>query len=350
NFGKIIASLEERGQLENTIILYFTDNGPNGNRFNGGMRGRKGSVYEGGTRVPLWLSWPKVLDGNRDISDLSAHIDILPTLGGLLGLDYKGGMPLDGKNFSPVLRNEIETIGERNFFTQFNSGKDQLYPGAINTGRYKLVVNRQNISELYDLKNDPGESTDLKDSLSAIAEGLIEQYLKAFEGMKPAEYLSPLIPIGYSESPIVQLPAPEAKLTGNAAFKGGFGWANDYIINWSINDDRATWSIDVKEPGDYQVEILYNANQDINAGTFELQVNQEMIANDFELPTFDGSNFENSVDRVKRGEVYEFNWKKVEIENVELIEGKQEISIQLMENPRAIVKIKGLMIKRVSSH
>ena len=206
---------------------------------------------------------------------------MLPTLIGLLGLEKKGDLSLDGLNFGPVLKGEEASLGDRVFYTQFNSGKEQLYPGAINTGQYKLVMNRQNQAELYDLQQDPGESRDLKESLPSIAEELSQQYINAFKEMKPTSYQRPPIPLGYPQSPEVHLPAPEASLTGEAAFKGGFGWANDYIIDWSEKGDAATWLLEVVEPGSYTIEMLYNADQDIEAGIFGFHLNDEVIAGDF---------------------------------------------------------------------
>ena len=99
NFKLLQDKLDELEITDNTILIFMTDNGTaGGNRvFDAGLRGGKGSVYEGGHRVPFFIRWPEGnLTGGKDIDDLVAHYDLLPTFVDLLGLNFTPVKPLDG--------------------------------------------------------------------------------------------------------------------------------------------------------------------------------------------------------------------------------------------------------------
>ena len=80
NIGRVLSALERRGLEKNTIVIFLTDNGPQRARYNAGMRGVKGSVYQGGIRVPFFLRWPSVVDAGSKVDRIAAHIDVMPTL------------------------------------------------------------------------------------------------------------------------------------------------------------------------------------------------------------------------------------------------------------------------------
>ena len=101
NVGRVLDLLQELDLTENTLVIFMTDNGPNGQRFNAGMKGIKGSVHEGGVRVPSFWKWPgKITPGI--ISTSAAHIDVLPTIASFLGVENTGQKPLDGISLIPL--------------------------------------------------------------------------------------------------------------------------------------------------------------------------------------------------------------------------------------------------------
>ena len=115
--GEFRARLDELGLAENTVFLFTTDNGTAAGHRNGGfnanMRGAKGSVYEGGHRVPCFVHWPAGgLDEPRDVHGLTAHIDLLPTLLDLCGVPVETDLPLDGVSLAAALRGE-EPVPDR---------------------------------------------------------------------------------------------------------------------------------------------------------------------------------------------------------------------------------------------
>ena len=113
NVGRVLAKLNELKLSENTIVVYFSDNGPNSWRWNGGMKGRKGSTDEGGVRSPLLIRWPGHIAPNTKVTQIAAAIDLLPTLATLTGIPQVGNKPLDGRSLTPLLLGEKTEWPER---------------------------------------------------------------------------------------------------------------------------------------------------------------------------------------------------------------------------------------------
>jgi arylsulfatase A-like enzyme len=169
--GKLVTQLEDLGILENTLIIFTSDNGPGSGggtntqwfdsaqpfRSTGGRI--KGSLYEGGIRVPMIASWPGVIEPGRVSDHISAFHDVLPTLCDLTGTDVPEDA--DGISFLPELRGENQAPHEFLYWEYPASGGQQ----AVRIGQWKAL--RRNIQrgnetfELFNLENDPGESRDL---------------------------------------------------------------------------------------------------------------------------------------------------------------------------------------------
>jgi len=86
NVGRMLGMLDEKKLTNSTIVVFFCDNGPNSDRWNGGMRGRKGSTDEGGTRSPCFIRWPGHISAGAVIPEIAGAVDLLPTLTGLAGI------------------------------------------------------------------------------------------------------------------------------------------------------------------------------------------------------------------------------------------------------------------------
>jgi arylsulfatase A-like enzyme len=98
NVGRLLDTLDKLGLRDDTIVLYFSDNGPNSRRWNGGMKGIKGSVDEGGLRAPLLMRWPSHIAPGTKIPQIAGAIDLLPTLAALAGVPLTSAKPLDGRS------------------------------------------------------------------------------------------------------------------------------------------------------------------------------------------------------------------------------------------------------------
>ena len=166
--GRILDALDSEGLTENSIVLFFSDNGAT-LKIGGSNRplpGSKHTVREGGVRVAAVIRWPAGLRGSRKLDTLMGYIDVLPTLLGLAGGEKSGGgKPFDGVDLSGVLRGK--TIApERTFY---------LGQKAVISQRWKLIEGK-----LYRIDTDPTEQKDVSAANPAVLMRLANQ-LKEFE-------------------------------------------------------------------------------------------------------------------------------------------------------------------------
>ena len=107
NFGKLLYKLEELDIKENTIVIFLTDNGPQQTRYVSNLRGLKSEVYNGGIKVPLYFSYPKLYKKAEDIDFFGAHIDVLPTLSKLCNLTIPSDRKIDGIDLKELAREKF---------------------------------------------------------------------------------------------------------------------------------------------------------------------------------------------------------------------------------------------------
>ncbi len=176
NIGRLMFRLKQLGLEDNTILIFMTDNGTSGS-YSGGMRGKKGSEYEGGHRVPCFICWPNGgLTGGSDIGQLTAHIDILPTLIELCGLKEPRGVKFDGDSLVQLLAGQDKSWPNRIIITdsQRIEHPEKWRKSAVMTDRWRLI----NGKELYDIKADPGQKKDIADGQPQVVEKLRKAYEK----------------------------------------------------------------------------------------------------------------------------------------------------------------------------
>lgn len=146
--GRVLEALDRLGLRENTIVIFTSDNGPQFSgqgeksikRFNCGLHGSKGSVHEGGIRVPMMMRWPAGLDGGRDCHDVVHFADWLPTLAEMCGVPVDGQLPLDGQSVLPALRGEgAAKLNPKRFWQFSRSVPVVTHNAAMRDGDWKLV-------------------------------------------------------------------------------------------------------------------------------------------------------------------------------------------------------------------
>jgi arylsulfatase len=181
NVGRLLGKLDECGLSRNTLLIFMTDNGHSmGHLYNAGMRSKKGSPYEGGTRVPAFFRWPGRTKAGVDIDRLAAHIDILPTLAQLCRGTIPEKVKLDGRSLVPLLKDPKAEWPHRYLFVhrgRWDRGKvkDAKYSNcAVRSQRFRLVNNQ----ELYDIENDPDEKSNVIDKYPALVAGMRKAYDK----------------------------------------------------------------------------------------------------------------------------------------------------------------------------
>ncbi len=163
NMARLQRCLEELGIADEVILIFTTDNGTSAGSFRGGfnagMRGHKGSEYDGGHRVPFFIRWPAGgIGGGKDVPQLTAHIDVLPTLAELCNVPLPKGLDLDGKSLVPLLKGTGQwTPRTLVVHSQRVEFPEKWRKCAVMTDRWRLV----NGKELYDMKKDPGQRTNV---------------------------------------------------------------------------------------------------------------------------------------------------------------------------------------------
>lgn len=160
--GQILQSLEETGQSNNTLVVFFSDNGgptKETTASNLPLRDGKGSMYEGGLRVPILIRWPDQLEGGSVCDAIISTLDLFPMITGMIG--DKSLYKLDGTDVMKVIRNPESAKGRTLYWRQ---GKR----AALREGRWKIVAsnghNSPNKWQLFDLQSDPTEKNDLSQS------------------------------------------------------------------------------------------------------------------------------------------------------------------------------------------
>lgn len=350
NIGRLLARVEELGLTENTIIVFITDNGPNGMRYNGNMRGWKGRVYEGGVRVPCIIKWPGQVKAGQTLSYLTDHIDILPTLMGLTGLQKPAGQALDGIDLSAWLRGENQAFPARTLYSHQNHGPSpMIYPGAMRNEKYHFIMRGEDKVELYDMIADPAETTNIAEQMSDSVIVYKQGYLDWYAEVTAAGPTDPAIPIGYAQSPKVELPAHEAQLKGNLAYKRNpNGWAHDWIVSWQDTIASANWEIVAAESGTYAFSILYTCPAErlgsdlrLTIGTKGLEASIEKAFIPTILPNYD---------RVAgvRAEALEQSWAELPMGSLELKAGKQSVRLQAQSiEADEVGEIKGVIVRKL---
>mgnify|MGYP006247026833 FL=1 len=143
NVGRLLKELKRLKIKDNTIVAFFHDNGPNGNRWNGDMEGRKGSTEEGGTRSPLLIRWPRLIKPGIQITEIASARDLLPTFLDLAGIEEPAPLRLDGKSLKPLLLGSEEEWKPRKLVSYW---KNKL---GVRGQRFRLGYK----GGLYDMKN-----------------------------------------------------------------------------------------------------------------------------------------------------------------------------------------------------
>ena len=120
NIGRLIDKLREKNIYDNTIIIFLSDNGPKSKRFNCNLRGKKGSVYEGGVKSPCLIKLPGKTPKHKNILTPVAHIDLLPTIAAFCNVDPKLIKGIDGLNLLPLIHSEKDSnFLKRNIYEQW---------------------------------------------------------------------------------------------------------------------------------------------------------------------------------------------------------------------------------------
>ena len=261
NFGRLRDKLTELGIEDNTILIFMTDNGTSGGRFHVGMRGRKGSEYDGGHRVPFFIRWPAGgITGGIDITRIAAHIDVLPTLIELCGLSKPDDVQFDGISLASLLLNRPYAWLDRTIIV--DSQRVELpikwRKCAVMTGRWRLV----NGKELYDIKADPGQENNIAEKHPEVVANLRKEYENWWTDTSKRFLEHCPIVIGSDKENPSRL--------GSHDLHGDAAWAQDQVRKAKRCD--GFWAVEVARDGEYELALRrwpQEADAPINSATGE---------------------------------------------------------------------------------
>jgi len=255
NMGRLMKALRKWELEENTILIFMTDNGSAAGYatgkglyvktgFNEGLRAKKGSMYDGGHNVPFFIRWPKGnLVGGRSIKDLSAHIDVLPTLIDLCNLDEPEHLPFDGRSFAPLLRKEKKSLSPRTLFTdtQRIHYPEKWRNSSVMTQEWRLI----NGHELYNIVEDREQRKNIASKNPKIVEQLRNDYEAWWVSVSERfdEYVR--IPLGNPNTPEVTLRSHD--WSGNLA--------HNHAQVRSAKPGNGPWAVQVEQVGQYEIEL-----------------------------------------------------------------------------------------------
>jgi len=337
NVGRLLKKLDGLGIAENTIVVYFCDNGPNGYRFNGGMKGRKGSTDEGGVRSPMLIRWPGKIAAGRRISQIAAAIDLLPTLADLAGIEVQSKKPLDGMSLKPLLLGTPADWPRRMIFSHWRGRV------SVRNQRYRL----DHHGRLFDIVADPGQYRDVSKQhrevaarLRAAAETFKERVLAGYD-RDDRPFL-----IGHPDYHLTQIPARDGKAHGNVKRSNRFPNCS-FFTNWTSPDDKITWDAEVGATGQYDLEIYYTCPAADVGSTIELSFNgsrvRGRVTEAHDPPLRGGEN-----DRVERKESSVKDFKPMKLGTIRLKKGRGELTLRALDVPGSqVMDFRLMMFTRV---
>ncbi len=317
NVGKVIDSLKKYELYDNTIIIYFSDNGPNGNRWNNDLKERKGSTNEGGVRVPFFIQWPKKIPSAIRVNQISSVLDIFPTLIELT--NNSSEIDFDGISFKKFLYDQKLKDNQRKIFSYWNN--------KISVRNNRFILDNQN--NLFDLKVDhqqeivvnnefTKEYKELKKAKNVWKNTVVDKYKKSIKRRR--------FTVNDLESVYTHLPARDAEITGD--LKRSSIHANcSFIENWKNKEDYIYWDVEVLSSGKSNVELYYTLPKNSVGTEIAVEYNDQIIYK--ELKNFHDPKLQGyEKDIVKRIESYTKEFNKVTIGDIDFKKGSSVLKLK----------------------
>jgi arylsulfatase A-like enzyme len=338
NVGRVLRKLDDLKLSDNTIVLYFADNGPNSWRWNGDMKGRKGSTDEGGVRSPLLIRWPKHIQPQTRVPQIAGAIDLLPTLADLAGIKVASDKPLDGVSLKPLLTGSTSPWPERTIVTFWNGRT------SLRTQQYRFDPT----GALFDMVADLGQKRDIAKERPEVATRLRDEAAKwrAELSTKTGKDDRPFT-VGYSVS--TPLPARDGVPHGSI-LRSDTAPNCSFFTNWTNPDDRITWDVEIGKAGRYEAVVYYTCAASDVGSTVELSLGDARIQTKVTTahdPPLYGKNH----DRVeRRAESFMKDFKPLPLGTFELAAGRGQLSLRALQVAgKQVMDVRYVVLSRLES-
>ncbi len=276
NLDRLLKELDELGLTERTIVIFLTDNGPTQQTFTAGLKERKGSAHDGGTRVPFLFRWPGRVEAGRQVDRIAAHIDVVPTLLEAAGVEPPSE-PFDGVSLWPLLSGAtvpqdwpdrtIYLQNHRGDIPQVNrnaSARDQRWKIVQPLGKATDPMPPGAEFELYDMSVDPGETNNLADEYPEIVAKMRQGYEEWFQDVSSRGFEPVRIHLGSPREPHATL--------------SRFDWRGEYDER-AEEDSLGYWPVVIERPGRYDFVLRFPGPLPA-AGWVHLSVGDVKVAKD----------------------------------------------------------------------
>ncbi|WP_440906596.1 arylsulfatase (plasmid) [Catenovulum sp. SX2] len=286
NVGKVLTTLKKLKLIDNTIVVFMSDNGPafpHGNkRFNGNLKGHKGKVDLGGILSPLHLQYPAKLAGKTKVVQPIQHIDLVPTLLDLMSLQPTEKIDFDGISMAGDMLKPTAEIVPRLLYTHHfrntqRRNQQAILPNPASVLYYPwfAVFETDQTWRLFNIADDKIQSLDVaathKNQLDKMRSAYMDWYLEASRDL--AE-----IPthIGHAKHNKVELAAHEGHISGlGIDYANKAGWAHDSINVTEPQHAIIDFPLKVVAAGRYQMRLRYNSEQQVEENSIQLRIHHQ---------------------------------------------------------------------------
>jgi len=267
NLGRLLARLDQLKLVDNTVVMFLTDNGPQQPRYNSGLLDLKANTHEGGIRVPFLVRWPGQLQAGREVDRIAASIDVLPTILDLCQAKKPAPVKLDGISLLPLLKGEPANWPDRTIYFQWHRGDapelnracaalSQHYKLVQPLGAIRPAKPGQASFELYNYDADPVEMDNIASKNPEIVARMRKGYEAWFKDVTSQR--------DYTVPPRIHLGAPQQRevLLTRQDWRGP-------DANWSPKG-IGHWFVDVRRAGDYEVTLRFAKTDRPTVAKFKL--------------------------------------------------------------------------------
>jgi len=320
NVGRLLNRLDELQLRDNTLVIFFSDNGPNSYRWNGGLKGRKGSLDEGGLRSPMFIRWPDRIRGGIRIPQIAGAIDLLPTLTELAGLNNTTRKRLDGRSLSPLLLENSASWESRSLLAIKGN---QV---SVRTQRFRLDAR----GRLFDIEADPGQRFDLADRYTEVTAQLQKQANQHAETMQAHFKASADRPFTVGYGPDTTLPARDGTPHGTIQ-RSSRAPNNSFFTHWTKADDFITWDVDVGRSGEYEVIVHYTCADRDTGATLRLSRTGGHSVQTKVVEAFDPPLYDKPKERVTKSHYFVKDFKPLHLGMIRLPKGRGTLKLDALD-------------------